>query len=127
MPSRRAKRCGVGTKCSVLLKRLHPKNIVAAAFPVQSATDRLGDLIVTHEGPLTKRGVTKHVVFFTSPTFPGEQLYVSRSLLKVTREGDPTKFFSNSPMQNRVRAQAPNQPRVEENAEDAGIELLTDV
>lgn len=87
MPSTRAKRCGVGAECSVLIKKLHPGNVVAARFPVPAANERLDYLVATHEGPVTRKGRTANVVFFTSPSFPGETIYAFRSLTKVTKEG----------------------------------------
>ena len=61
--------------CSVLLKKLHPKNLVAEAFPNFIANQRLANLVAVRQG--TRRGsgtLNRNAVFFSTESIPGIEL-----------------------------------------------------
>ena len=65
------KRLGVGARCTVLLKRLHPQDVICAKIQNYGAQDRLEDLIVVKRERITRRGHTYLGVFFSSASLPG--------------------------------------------------------
>lgn len=94
MAPRRKKRLGIGAKCSVLYKYLHPTDIIKATVPNYGDKDRLDDLVAVKQDFVTRDGRTFKAVFFASATFPDETgLYASVKYLKLKQEGHPDGFF----------------------------------
>ena len=94
--ARKKKRMGVGARCSVLVKRLHPQNVVVARIPNSTAQERLEDLVVTKRDEVTRKGRTFEAIFFDHPTFPNEPLWACQRFAVVKQEGDPLGFFENN-------------------------------
>ena len=84
-------RAGVGAKCSVLFKKLHPSKYVAEKFPNMGAQDRLEDLIATRREHFIDKGKRITRTFFTHADHPGTEF--SSSYLIVREEGDPSELF----------------------------------
>ena len=92
---RKKKRLGVGARCTVLFKRLHPKDVVVAKFPNYGAQDRLDDLVVTKKEQVTRKGHSYPAIFFSSKSFPDKSsLYTCTRYAVVKEEGDPIGFFA---------------------------------
>ena len=74
--------------CSVLIKNLHPKNIVAAAFPNATAQDRLDDLVAFKKDSARRQGgrVTKNAIYFLTPSIPSEELWAAMGFTRVIQE-----------------------------------------
>ena len=93
--TRQAKRLGGGSVCSVLIKNLHPKNIVAAAFPNATAQDRLNDLTafkkasVRHQGG----GLTKNAIFFLTPSIPNAEVWAAMGFTCIFLECPEDRVF----------------------------------
>ena len=124
-------RIGVGAKCSILLKRIHPQNVVRQYFPVYAANERLNDCIITRQEPVRRNGRTYVAVFLQHPSLGGEAhttLYTAKRWAVVRSEGDPDRFFDapSSPTTTNANTTtaAPNEAgllRVTNHAEDIAI------
>ena len=70
------KHLGGGSVCSILIKNLHPKNIVAVAFPNATAQDRLDDLVAFKKDSVHRQGgrVTKNAIYFLTLSIPNEEV-----------------------------------------------------
>ena len=85
---------GVGAKCSVLIKYLHPSPRLAARFQNTGPADRLHDLLVTRKGKQTINHVKKAVILFRHDEFPNAELYCCPKFAKVAVEGPPSQIFA---------------------------------
>ena len=92
MARRKKKRNGVGAKCSVLLKRLHPRKDIQDKYPNATAQQRLSDLLVI--GKATKK-VTRRdqeVTMFRHSNFEGKELYIVHRWVTVEEESPDSRF-----------------------------------
>ena len=91
-------RLGIGAKATILLSRMHPKNLISKASPNQTKADKAEGLIVVSEGPKPIRCEEKLVVVFRHP--PKDQqteefkCWVLHWFVHVTEEGDKAGLFS---------------------------------
>ena len=101
--ARRKKRIGVGAQCSVLIKRLHPQNLIAEYHPNYSANERLHDVVVVRQASVTRRGNQFIAIFITHPSFQGsDAIHVAKRFCVVKQEGDPQEFFDDDRVKEEV-------------------------
>ena len=58
---------GIGAKVSILVARLHPKNLISRAYANYTKTDNAEGLVVVSEGPKLIRWEEKVVIVFIIP------------------------------------------------------------
>ena len=87
---------GEGSVCSVLLRKLHPQDVVSHAFSNHITTDRLSDLVAVKQGQGCRAGggVTKVAVFFSTPSIPDVEVWAAIGFTKVLTSCDPSKVFA---------------------------------
>ena len=89
---------GIGAKATIVLSRMHPKNLISKAYPNQTKADKTEGLIVVSEGPKLIRREEKVVVVFHHP--PKDQqteefeCWALHRFVHVTEEGDEAGLFS---------------------------------
>jgi hypothetical protein len=90
---REKKHHGVGAVCSVLVRNLHSKPVVAAKFPNAVASQRLEGLLCIRQE--TKLVNHKQVMCFVfrHDLFDDVELHCLQRWSKVTEEGSPEHFF----------------------------------
>jgi hypothetical protein len=86
---------GEGSICTVLIKKLHPQDIIAEKFPNAIATTRLDDLVAIKQATGRRRGgrTTKNAIFFTTESIPGVQFWCAKGFVKVKESCDGEKVF----------------------------------
>ena len=100
---RRKKRIGVGAHCSVLLKQLHPQNLITQYHPNYSGNERLPDVVIVRQSSITRHGNEFVAIFVSHPSFQGsDTIYVSKRYCVVKLEGDPDGFFDDDRVQDEV-------------------------
>ena len=89
---------GEGSVCTVLLRKLHPQDIISQAFPNRITTDRLSDLVAVKQGKGRRAGggVTKVAVFFSTPSIPDVELWAAIGFTKVVTSCDPSNVFARA-------------------------------
>ena len=60
-------RLGISAKVSILVSRLHPKNLISKAYANYTKTDKAEGLVVVSEGPKSIRREEKVVIVFHHP------------------------------------------------------------
>ena len=91
-------RLGVGAKVTVLVSRLHPKNLVSKAYVNHTKADKVEGLVVVSEGPKLIRRKEKLVVIFRHP--PKDQqmeefdCWTIHRFAHVTEEGEESGLFT---------------------------------
>ena len=91
-------RLSIGAKATILLSRMHPKNLISKAYPNQTKADKAEGLIVASEGPKPICHEEKLVVVFRHP--PKDQqteefkCWALHRFVHVTEEGDKAGLFS---------------------------------
>ncbi len=101
--ARGKKRIGVGARCSVLIKRLHPQNLITQYHQNYSANERLHDVVVVRQSSITRRGNEFIAIFVSHPSFEGcDAIYVAKRFCVVKHEGNPDGFFDNDHVQETV-------------------------
>ena len=93
-------RLGIGAKVSVLVSRLHPKNLISKAYANYTKTDKAEGLVVVSEGPKLIRQEEKVVVVFRHPP-KGEltedfKCWAIHRFAHVTEEGNQEDIFTTS-------------------------------
>ena len=115
MPRSRALRNGVGARCSVLVRYLHPSNKVAERFPNAIASDRINDLTVLRREEKSRNGRTYQGIVFATPSIPNEEVWCAQRYCRVLDQGPPDDFFDDarpSPPSPEVAAAASAQDGV---------------
>jgi hypothetical protein len=86
---------GEGSICTVLIKKLHPQDIIAEKFPNAIATTRLDDLVAIKQATGRRRGgrTTKNAIFFTTESIPGVQFWCAKGFVKVKESCEGEKVF----------------------------------
>ena len=97
MARSQAKCLGEGAKCSILLKRLHPQNIIREVAPVYNTNERLSDCTVIKQETTKRNGKSFMAVYVSHPHFEGRVLYSAKKWAVVTEEGDRNKLFDAAP------------------------------
>ena len=93
-------RLGIGAKVSVLVSRLHLKNLISKAYANYTKTDKAEGLVVVSEGPKLIRREEKVVVVFRHPP-KGEltedfECWAIHRFAHVTEEGNQEDIFTTS-------------------------------
>ena len=91
-------RLGIGAKVSILVSRLHPKNLVSKAYANYTKTDKAEGLVIVSEGPKSIRQEEKVVVIFRHPP-KGElteefKCWVIHCFAHVMEEGNEEDLFT---------------------------------
>ena len=91
---------GIGAKVTILVSRLHPKNLISRAYANYTKTDKLEGLVVVSEGPKLIHHEEKVVVIFCHPP-KGElteelDCWSIHCFAHVTEEGDEEQLFTAS-------------------------------
>ena len=89
----RKKKLGIGAKCSIKNKYLHPKKLVADQYPNQTAQSELEDCVCIKKGVTAIRRKEVDVVYFRHDDFPNKELYCVPRWVRVTEEGAAAHFF----------------------------------
>ena len=91
---------GIGAKVSILVSRLHPKNLISKAYANYTKTDKAEGLVVVSEGPKLIRWEEKVIVVFRHP--PKGNLteefecWAIHHFTHVTEEGNEEDVFMSS-------------------------------
>ena len=94
---------GIGAKVTILVSRLHPKDVISKAYPNYTKNDKIHGLVVVSEGPRSIHREEKVVVVFTHP--PREQQMVPfdcwaiHRFAHVTEEGMNQGYSSHRSLQ----------------------------
>ena len=93
-----SKLLGEGSICSVLVKKLHPKDIVAGAFPNAVVTEGLHNLNAARvsKGHRSGRAVMKNAVYFTTPSILNETVGASIGFVKVVQSCEDGRQFQTA-------------------------------
>ena len=89
---------GVGAKVTVLVSRLHPKNLISKAYVNHTKADKVEGLVVVSEGPKLICREEKLVVIFRHP--PKDQqteefdCWTIHRFVHVTEEGEESGLFT---------------------------------
>ena len=89
---------GVGAKVTVLVSRLHPKNLISKAYVNHTKADKVEGLVVVSEGPKLIRREEKLVVIFRHP--PKDQqtekfdCWTIHRFAHVAEEGEESGLFT---------------------------------
>ena len=71
--------------------------MVSAHFPNALPTQRLENLLETHQSQMTRRGLTYEAVFFSSATIPGETFHCAKRFTVNPEEGPDEGLFDKEP------------------------------
>ena len=91
---------GIGAKVSILVSRLHPKNLISKAYANYTKADKAEGLVVVSEGPESIRREEKVVIVFRHP--PKGNLteefecWAIHRFTHVTEEGNEEDVFTSS-------------------------------
>ena len=91
---------GIGAKVSILVSRLHPKNLISMAYANYTKTDKAEGLVVVSEGPKLICQEEKVVIVFCHPP-KGEsteefECWAIHCFVHVSEEGNEQGFFNAS-------------------------------
>ena len=92
-------RLGIGAKVSILVSRLHPKNLISKAYANYTKTSKAEGLVVVSEGPKLIRREEKVIVVFCHP--PNSNLteefecWAIHHFAHVTEEGNEEDVFTS--------------------------------
>ena len=92
-------RLGISAKVSILVSRLHPKNLISKAYVNYTKTDKAEGLVVVSEGPKSIHQEEKVVIFFHHP--PKADLteefecWAIHHFAHVTEEGNEEDLFTS--------------------------------
>ncbi len=110
----------------MLLRKLHPQDIISQAFPNHITTDRLSDLVAVKQGKGHRAGggVTKIAVFYSTPSIPDVELWAAIGFTKVVTSCDPSKVFARAiPSTTAVSTALPGMNGVDLD----GLQLTNDI
>ena len=87
---------GIGAKVTILVSRLHPKNLISRAYANYTKTDKVEGLVVVSEHPKLIHHEEKVVVIFHHPPKGKltEELIAIHCFAHVTEEGDEEQLFT---------------------------------
>ena len=93
---------GIGAKLTILVSRLHPKNLISRAYANYTKTDKVEGLVVVSEGPKLIHDEEKVVVIFCHPP-KGElteefDCWAIHHFAHVTEEGDKNNYSRHQMM-----------------------------
>lgn len=111
-------RIGEGARCSVLLSMLRPSQAVAERFPAIMPRQRLDDLMAVRHEMVTRNRSTYEAIFFTSFTFPGQEMHCARRYAVVQAEGHQDAFWE----EREVEVSAPPADLLQEGVDSEPID-----
>ena len=90
---------GISAKVSILVSRLHPKNLISKAYVNYTKTDKAEGLVVVSKGPKSIRQEEKVVIIFCYPP-KGElteefKCWAIHHFAHVTEEGNDEDLFTS--------------------------------
>ena len=93
-------RLSIGAKVSILVSRLHPKNLISKAYANDTKTDKAEGLVVVSEGPKSIHWEEKVVIVFRHPP-KGDLMeefkcWAIHRFTHVTEEGNEEDVFMSS-------------------------------
>ena len=91
---------GISAKVSILVSRLHPKNLISKAYANYTKTNKAEGLVVVSEGPKSILQEEKVVIIFFHPP-KGElteefECWVIHHFAHITEEGNEEDLFTSS-------------------------------
>jgi hypothetical protein len=121
-----SKLLGEGSVCSVLIKKLHPADIIARNFPNAISNQRLDDLVAFKHGKAKRRGgaTAKSAIYFTTASIPDVELWASTGFVKVKQSCPEDKVFI---IHRRARSTAPTAAQEELEAPARTFDLNEDI
>jgi hypothetical protein len=87
------KRQGIGAKCTVLKKNLHPKKRINERYINFAKESRLEGLVAIRQEKKKIRGKDQLCIVFHHEDFPNEEVYCATRWAKVTQEGPDNCYF----------------------------------
>ena len=87
-------RLGVGATCSVFLKYMHSKPVIAGKYPNFIATDRINDLNVIKREVRKVNRKDQMCIIFTYRDFDDVKIYYTQRFAVVTKEETESEFFT---------------------------------
>lgn len=96
----RKKKLGVGAKCTIKNKYLHPKKVISEKYPNQTAQSQLEDCVCIKKGTKEIRRKDAEVAFFRHDDLPNAEIYCIPRWAKVVEEGPAEHFFEKDGEQN---------------------------
>ena len=99
--------------CSVLIKNLHPKNIIASAFPNATAQDCLNNLTAFKQASACcqEGRVTQNAIFFLTPSIPNAEVWAVIGFTRVVRECPEDCVFCITPLNVVIHEEATELPQ----------------
>jgi len=94
-------RCGVGAKCTVLKKYLHPAKSIADRWPNRSEKDWLGDLLAIRQEIKKIKGQDQVAIVFHHDDLPDVEVYAVKRWVKVDNKGDSSQYFDQGTRGNQ--------------------------
>jgi hypothetical protein len=93
---------GVGARCSVLKRFLHPGRLIQQAYPNMTFHERLEDLVAISYDEKVIRNKAVPCVVFRHDDFPNVEVYAHKRYVKVLEEGPAADFFNTNPVVDEV-------------------------
>ena len=87
------KKLGVGAKCNIANKYLHPGKTIADRYPNQTAQSRLDNAVCYKMGLMKIRKKEVEVAFFRHGDFENVQIYCVPRWARIVEEGSAIDFF----------------------------------
>lgn len=117
-------RLGEGARCSVLLSMLRPSPAVAAVFPAIMLRQQLEDLVAVRCETRTRNRNTYEAIYFTSTTFPGQEMSCARRFAVVLAEGHLDAFWDNAVVVAPAEASHPTEGNDGEPIDESMFSIL---
>ena len=95
----RKKRQGVGAKCSVLLKYLHPAKYFSEKFVNYSKKERLEECVAFRQEVRTVNRKEQVVILLRHDDHAEQDIYACRRWVKVVEEGAVEHMFDGEDLQ----------------------------
>jgi len=118
------KRCGVGAKCTVLTKYMHPAKLIDEKYPNRTAHHKVENLVAIREDTKKVSQREQCVFVFRHDDFPDKELHCVRRWCKVIEEGAEEHLFERIAQQRVREAQVAGNEGRDEEATDIGEEIF---
>ena len=96
MRQKRKKRNGVGARCRVLKRFLHPRKDIADRYPNANAQARLDNLVVIRREANIVNRAEKRCIIFRQDDFPNAELHCVERYATVIEEGVEADYFEET-------------------------------
>ncbi|KAL7578819.1 hypothetical protein ACA910_016040 [Epithemia clementina (nom. ined.)] len=125
--ARKKKHLGVGAKCTVGLRYLHPKDKISQVIPNQTSSQKLTGLLVVGKELKPIRREPNECIVFRHEDFHNQPLWCVRNYVSINEEGPGQSFFEGEDERGAATAaaaqangRAGNNNNDDENLEGAG-------